>query len=334
VKASSRPPGMPRDVLDVIGSIYDVDGPEEPWISALARTGSALVSFDTQVTTYAFDASDAASPWLGSMALNDGLVPVENIQASFQEIARHPLLFRHLHRGRLCGRASELFAEAGFADFFAAMRVQMRRFGADDVLMINGVDPSGKGCSITCAVPLGAKLERRTVARLTRVAAHMATAYRLRRRLAAAQATPLEHAEAVLTPAGKVEHAAVEAQSRASRDVLADAARRIERLSRRRGRAVDPDHGLEEWKGLVAARWTLVEQFERDGKRYLLAQRNDAMLTGMDALSSRERQVVAYAAEGHSNKLIAYELGLAASTARERPVAPATAPMEVLGRRP
>ncbi len=71
---------------------------------------------------------------------------------------------------------------------------------------------------------------------------------------------------------------------------------------------------VEAWRGLVAARWSIVDRFEHDGKRFLLAQENAPVSPSRRELSERERQALAYAKLGHSNKLIAYELGISAST--------------------
>jgi DNA-binding CsgD family transcriptional regulator len=117
----------------------------------------------------------------------------------------------------------------------------------------------------------------------------------------------------VLTPSGRVEHAGAAAQSRDVRARLRAAVRDLDR-ARAQLRRRDPPRAVEIWKGLVSARWSLVEQFESDGRRYLLARRNDSQVGGIDALSDRERQVVGFAALGHTNKLIAYELGIAAGT--------------------
>lgn len=48
------------------------------------------------------------------------------------------------------------------------------------------------------------------------------------------------------------------------------------------------------------------------------AEHAASMNHGLHALTSREREVVAYAALGHSNKVIAYELGLAESAVAMR----------------
>ena len=68
------------------------------------------------------------------------------------------------------------------------------------------------------------------------------------------------------------------------------------------------------WQPLVAARWSLVDAYEQSGVRYVTARENKPVQTGIHTLSSREQQVTSLAALGHSNKLIAYELGIAPST--------------------
>jgi DNA-binding CsgD family transcriptional regulator len=57
-----------------------------------------------------------------------------------------------------------------------------------------------------------------------------------------------------------------------------------------------------------------VDHFDSDGRRFVIAHRNDPTPPDTRGLTLRERQSLAYAAIGHSNKQIAYELGLAAST--------------------
>jgi DNA-binding CsgD family transcriptional regulator len=57
-----------------------------------------------------------------------------------------------------------------------------------------------------------------------------------------------------------------------------------------------------------------VEHFERDGRRYYLAHRNDPEIAPDRALTQREQQVLGYAELGHSNKLISYQLDISSST--------------------
>jgi DNA-binding CsgD family transcriptional regulator len=61
-------------------------------------------------------------------------------------------------------------------------------------------------------------------------------------------------------------------------------------------------------------RWTFVEQFEQGSRRYFLARRNGPAVAAKRGLSAREREVVRRVVAGHSNKRIAFELGIAQST--------------------
>lgn len=195
--------------------------------------------------------------------------------------------------------------------------------GLEDIFGINGTDPSGVGVWLGAGMSTATRLTPAQRARWTRVAAHLAAGYRLRRRLAAARllsgggrrATPWG-ADAVLSPSGRVEHVeSEEARARDARDRLRDAAVAMDR-ARGRMRRIDPDGALGQWMGLVDGRWSLVDKFDRDGQRYVLARRNEARAPGLEALTDRERAVAAYAALGHHNKLIAYDLGIAHSTVR------------------
>ena len=58
----------------------------------------------------------------------------------------------------------------------------------------------------------------------------------------------------------------------------------------------------------------MLDQFDRDGRRYYVARANEPPVDALAKLSARETQVVKAAALGHSNKHIAYELGIGPST--------------------
>ena len=59
----------------------------------------------------------------------------------------------------------------------------------------------------------------------------------------------------------------------------------------------------------------MVDWFDTDGRRYVLAVPNPPDLKDPRALTERETQVVTYATLGESHKLIAYRLGVSRSTA-------------------
>jgi DNA-binding CsgD family transcriptional regulator len=68
------------------------------------------------------------------------------------------------------------------------------------------------------------------------------------------------------------------------------------------------------WRALLDGRWSLVDCTESDGRRVVLARRNEPGVRDPRALAPRERDVLAHVALGHSNKYIAYLLGIATST--------------------
>src|SRR6266540_40792 len=177
-----------------------------------------------------------------------------------------------------------------------------------------GTEPRMESASLRPTRMEAHPLAPRTLHQLSLFSAHLSAAARLR------QATALQGggdvSEAVLDPVGKVLHAAGPARAPEARRTLADAVRRMDR-ARGALRRTEPDEALQLWQGLVDGAWSLVEQCEADGKRYVLAHRNAPGVRDPKALTPHERFVVAFAAMGHQNKFIGYELGLSASGVAE-----------------
>lgn len=188
-----------------------------------------------------------------------------------------------------------------------ALATLYKPFGTRDIFVVNGLDPTRRGVYVNAQVAEDTKLSRRQLATWTRVSAHLAAGYRLRR------STQPAGGEAIVTPSGRVEHAEEPAKSPLALHQLHEAAIAIDRARTKRQRA-DDFVATELWQALVAGRWTLVDWIDRDGRRFYIARQNDPHVAKLHALSVRERQVIGYAILGHSNKLIAYELGVSPST--------------------
>ncbi len=111
---------------------------------------------------------------------------------------------------------------------------------------------------------------------------------------------------------------AVEAQRpdgaalREARALLRDGVRAVERARDHLG-ASDPADTVAACKGLAPRCWSVVDHFDLDGQRYVLARRNEASAHPAE-LSEREQQALGQAARGLSNKCIAYEMGISAAT--------------------
>jgi DNA-binding CsgD family transcriptional regulator len=75
--------------------------------------------------------------------------------------------------------------------------------------------------------------------------------------------------------------------------------------------ALDADTTASLWREVRAGGWSVVQEIERDGRRFIVARKADASL---DVLTTREREALKLAVAGHSNKRIAIALGIAPST--------------------
>jgi DNA-binding CsgD family transcriptional regulator len=145
-----------------------------------------------------------------------------------------------------------------------------------------------------------------------RLAIHLGAGFRIAGR---ADDPEADDVEAVLEPNGALLHGRGEACATSNRERLRDAATKLDKARCRAGRA-DPHAALEVWQGLLAGRWSLVDHFDSDGRKFLLARRNDPTVPSPvpRTLSRRQGQVVFLASLGWSLKEVAYALGVSTST--------------------
>ncbi len=175
------------------------------------------------------------------------------------------------------------------------------------------VDGEGLGCVLVANMPDPApRPVAPSVARVwAKVAAHVATGYRLHRKRRSAN--DLESAEAILDPEGRAVHASGRAAQRWALDGIRAIASSVDHARTRAVRRDGPS-ALEAWRALALGRWSILDCFDRDGRRYVIARPNEPRPKGSPTLTRRQAQIVEHVALGHSNKLIAYELGLSPST--------------------
>lgn len=177
-----------------------------------------------------------------------------------------------------------------------------------DAFYLTALDAEGRGLAIAALLARSIRLERAAKARWALLGAHLATAARLRRRR---HLTPLD--ECVFSVAGRIEHAEGDAKDVRVCERLRAAALGRDKARTRATRA-DACEALAMWRPLVGGRWSLVDRFERGGRRCVVARRNDPVPTAPGELSPRERQVFAHLAQGDPMKLASYALGIDAST--------------------
>jgi len=173
--------------------------------------------------------------------------------------------------------------------------------GTADLMCLFGVEPHGTSAIVSLLLPeLTDAWPERLVEEWEAVALHAGNASSLRSAFARSQT----RREAVLSEEGTLLHA--EGQAVEGREALSDAVRRIHRS---RGTWRDKPEELDARTPSVEARWTLVDQFESDGRHFVVAHVVEQDLQER-ALSPRERRVVEYVAAGWAYKRIAYRLGL------------------------
>ncbi|HWZ88887.1 MAG TPA: LuxR C-terminal-related transcriptional regulator [Polyangiaceae bacterium] len=202
-----------------------------------------------------------------------------------------------------------------------AMPSRMRKLAEEcqfvDAALLRVADPTGFGFILGAPVCRAFTPSRRDRARWSRIAAHLAAGYRLQRYASAQAARGLQpRSETLLDPEVNAQHAEAAQREEASRNWLREAARACERA-----RTVLPREGPREalaiWEDLVSGRWSLVDRFSSDGRCHLIARRNDPEAQVSSALTRREQQLVGCALLGHSNKFMAYELGVSQSNVSE-----------------
>ena len=298
------------DVVALLEATYGLEGGTDAWLKGVAVAAASAFEVPN-VGAYAvlYDASDIYDFRVTGFVATPGLAPAtfDLIANDFAALYRaHPQLTEAVFRKTPFGPGRELPLPEALQSVFG----QLQAHGIHDILGLNGVNPDGRGLHVGVLVAAGSAAAPVPVDLLARVSSHLGAGYRLFARLAKPSS---EEGDAVIGDDGKVEHAAFGAKLPEAREALANAARAIDR-ARGAIRKRDPERAVAQWKALVDARWSLVDRFERDGKHYLVAHRNDPPAGAVAELSDRERQVTALAAVGHANKMIAYELGIAAST--------------------
>jgi DNA-binding CsgD family transcriptional regulator len=305
-----------RDHVSVVEAAYELEPDDKTWLGRVLRALEPFLNQGLGVAAY-YDLIEDGRHSMRHMTQVDSGPHV--FEAAMKAVSlAPPETVPQLHRCRPCITHSEGRGMGPeFADLPEVRDVMWPIAGARDCVLLRASDPHESYVYFAACMPNVGRLPPKLRSHLEKLAAHIAAACRLRRALAkdATSTDPSgSSVDAILDTRGRLVHAegpAADVSSRASIVVAAEQ----QLAARGRLRRENSERALELWQAMIAGRWSLVAQTDTDGKRMLLARRNEPNVASPRSLTARERALVHWTARGHPLRLIAYELGISPSTA-------------------
>ncbi len=299
-------------VIDFIEATYDLESDEDRWLDGLVERGGPLL--DAGLGAFAFDVVRPPRPGpvlIENLRLREGVARLGEGLSRLQGQADVMTALWPITRSAAPKTLSEVTRDHA-PEIFDSLTRGFRPI--EDALGLSALEQDGHGVYLILPLSRKAQLTTAERERWHMIAAHLRAGYRLRRALASRRDTsPSElpyGAEAIIEPRSfRVTDVVGEAKQAASLDALRKAAVDVDR-ARGKLRKQEPQRALELWRALVRGRWSTIDWFDSDGRRYIVGVPNAPGIADPRRLTERERQVVACAAAGSSNKLIGYQLGL------------------------
>ena len=295
-----------KDWISLIEASYDLDGTDESWMRRVLDR--AVPMFDRGIV-----------PTIAIYRFTPTTLEFEHIAVKGPRIFRH-FLRAGAHSSReavdLVYRSGRSFGTMSDVVFsrHPEQRAVMRTITGGllkDIIALVGHSGMGRAVMMGVSFTESITPTRQERERWPLVASHLGAGMRLRS-IASVLALDGEAVEAVLDPSGKVQDARGCAAAVGVRQSLRDAVRRIERARSLAGRS-DPDAAMQTWQALMMGRWSLVDRFDTDGRRFVVAVKNDPSYPDPRGLTSKERQVAEFTGLGRSTKEVAYTLGVSSS---------------------
>ncbi len=276
---------------------YALDCSDDEWLDALAVEGRAFLDYGLGVAAWAFRKDE----WIGE--LPKGVAP-ELGEAMLREAQcyTNEEMVEIFMGGRALSATERLARTQGLDEHHTGSN--FGPLGVKDVHGLTVSDSAGQGVALAGLSPRVLRAPPQQLARLERLGAHMLAGYRLRH--------ALRKIDAILEPDGRPLHAEGEARDAVNRDALSHAVRAFDRARSQRSGS-DADESLNAFEGLVAGRWSIVQSFESDGRRYLVAIQNQPAQMAVAAVTPNEAHALLLRAQGLAYKIVGYELGLSES---------------------
>ena len=297
--------------IDIVEAAYRLDGTESEWLEGLLAHAAADLELGCGVYAYTLDerAPEHAGMVFAQRDLDMGF---GSRLLDLNEKVLPPLCAIGRTRLTSCGGLEQFLGASSpvVADF----RSLLAPSGIKDGFSASAQDTEG-GSVTLCAPSRDVSMPPPRVRGIwRRVALHVASALRLRRKLVATATGKEARRDALLDPSGKFHDVEGTLKDDTSaRGVLIEAVKAMEHARGADMRA-SPARALELWQGLVGGEWSLVEHWESAGRRYLAAYQNRPELRDPRGLNPLERSILKYLALGGTNKDIMFALGLPSGT--------------------
>jgi DNA-binding CsgD family transcriptional regulator len=299
--------------IDLVEAAYDLELGAADWLPNALKAGRQVFDLGMGfVGAWWSGASEDGQPLIVQMHVSEG---AEDLPARFTRAAQAsgPELVAQTTQA-LSGGVNVLSEDRGrWPQVYEAMTSHL---GCKDLLGLWAMDPDLYGTSLPIPSPEIIRLTPRARDHWRMLVVHLTAGRRLRRHIDEPQVRGVPptdmpfDAEALLDPTRFViSQATAGAKSKIASTVIREAAVRVDK-ARGKLRKSNPEEALEIWHGLVRGRWSLVDWFDTDGRRFVLAKPNAPNLSDPRGLTEREAQVATYAALGESSKIIGYRFGI------------------------
>jgi DNA-binding CsgD family transcriptional regulator len=298
-------------LLELLDRLYDLEAEDAAWLHGIAAAVRPLVDCGAGVNATILRIGATGPTLARSASLGHD---VRAMWTGFQRAVPPETLWQPELTGPITNAARtpprvRRYARAGHAAMGVHSYTGINALPVPQVRVSIGVPNPGGDCEFWP--------ERDRIA-WERIAAHLGAAYRLRSRRALREPPAM-----VVDPDGRLLHAEPHVAAGPVRERLLAA---LTAVGRARRTAMPPEAVLTAWRALHDGSWSIIESVERDGRRLLLArpsapfddvtpQHPPAPRASPAAmLSTAERRVVTALGQGHANKRIAGDLGIAIST--------------------
>lgn len=299
-------------LIDLTEAVYDLEKEDAAWVPELLRVATPFLDHGLGLGAATYTLASEAPELVMHQKFTVGGVP--DLGARCDRVAAEwpREVYTELMRPGFVATLSEVASQHPIMLESYARHVE----GLKDVFGITAVDANGLGLLVVAFLPEVTKLRGRELKLWRMMGAHLAAGHRLRRGLTGrSNEAALPHgAEAVIDPSrARLTDAIGEATTGKGAAALRAAAVRIDR-ARGPTRGEDPLEALQTWQALTEGRWSLVDWFDTDDRRFVLALPNAPNVTDPRGLSDRESVVATYAMRGDTITLISYKLGLGKGT--------------------